>query len=819
MGKRIGALLLAALLLLCAVPSYAQELILEEPVSEEPVLEEPVLEEPVSGEPISEEPVLEETEPPLLEIESVEIVETKETEEPGLLENCVIQVEETLLESGQAGNASFSRLRAFSAAAYTDSWGAQLSGEASSLYRQMVSVFAEQNSSGPISYSLSEPYTFVTEGTLIRDESGKNTLQWDSEKNVQYQNIRTELAGKVQSAFDAFCYDKPEAFWVGTVKYSYGISFSGSGGQYTGTIKSLTVTPQEKYAGAFQELGAFQNAVNAAAAQVQASLAGKSDRYYIAKAIHDYVCAAVEYGDNDSAHTAAGVFLRKQAVCEGYAKAFRILAKRFGIDSPLIVGTAASSSGTEAHMWNYVQMEDGVWYLVDTTWDDQKGQTSYTYFLAGSGDQGFYYPISQERTVYTNFSGTSYTQNFVAPVLGSGRYHSWTAEGKPENCETSGTVRYRCKYCSAVREEGTGAHQWDGGQIVRAATCTEPGTKRYRCTRCQSGQKEEPIPAAGHKAGNWTVTLAASCTQSGTRCRFCTVCGALLESQTISATGHNWSAYRVTKKATALKTGVKTRSCSRCGDSQKKTIQKLKPYLKVSATSILLKKGQSTSALKVTGMAAGDKVKSWKSSNKKIVKVSSKGKLTAGKKTGKATVTVTLASGVKKKITVKVQSGTVKTIKISGLPSSLRLAKGKTTSLKPVLKPLTSQQKVTYQSSNKKVATVTSKGKIRAKGAGTARITVKSGSKRAVVKVTVPKTKTKKITNVPSKLTLRRGKSKTLKPRRSPSGSDEKITYKSSNRKVATVTSKGKITAKKKGKAVITVKSGKIKVTCTVTVK
>ena len=142
MGKRIGAFLLAALLLLCAVPSYAQELILEEPVLEEPVSEESVLEEPILEEPVSEEPALDgnvswetvltesapeetnSTEPPLLEIESVEIVETKETEEPGLLENCVIQVEETLPESGQAGNASFSRLRAFSAAAYTDSWGA-----------------------------------------------------------------------------------------------------------------------------------------------------------------------------------------------------------------------------------------------------------------------------------------------------------------------------------------------------------------------------------------------------------------------------------------------------------------------------------------------------------------------------------------------------------------------------------------------------------------------------------------------------------------------------------------------------------------------
>ncbi|WP_417183579.1 Ig-like domain-containing protein [Blautia sp.] len=47
----------------------------------------------------------------------------------------------------------------------------------------------------------------------------------------------------------------------------------------------------------------------------------------------------------------------------------------------------------------------------------------------------------------------------------------------------------------------------------------------------------------------------------------------------------------------------------------------------------------------------------------------------------------------------------------------------------------------------------------------------------------------------------------------------EKITFTSSNKKVATVTSKGKVTAKKKGTAVITVKSGKIKVKCKITVR
>ena len=79
--------------------------------------------------------------------------------------------------------------------------------------------------------------------------------------------------------------------------------------------------------------------------------------------------------------------------------------------------------------------------------------------------------------------------------------------------------------------------------------------------------------------------------------------------------------------------------------------------------------------------------------------------------------------------------------------------------------------------------------------------------------------KTKKIKGVPKKLTLKRKKSKTLKPVLTPKNSTQKITFKSSNKKVATVNAKGKITAKKKGTAVITVKSGKITAKCKVKVK
>ena len=79
----------------------------------------------------------------------------------------------------------------------------------------------------------------------------------------------------------------------------------------------------------------------------------------------------------------------------------------------------------------------------------------------------------------------------------------------------------------------------------------------------------------------------------------------------------------------------------------------------------------------------------------------------------------------------------VKTTKITGIAKKTRLKKGKTLTLKPAVTPLTSLQKVTYKSSNKKVATVTSKGVIRARKKGTAVITVKSGRKTVKCRITV----------------------------------------------------------------------------------
>ena len=78
---------------------------------------------------------------------------------------------------------------------------------------------------------------------------------------------------------------------------------------------------------------------------------------------------------------------------------------------------------------------------------------------------------------------------------------------------------------------------------------------------------------------------------------------------------------------------------------------------------------------------------------------------------------------------------------------------------------------------------------------------------------------TTQITGLKKKLKIKKGKKVTLKPVLVPGDSSEPITFKTSNKKIATVSSKGVIKAKKKGKATITVTSGKISVKIKVIVK
>ena len=172
-------------------------------------------------------------------------------------------------------------------------------------------------------------------------------------------------------------------------------------------------------------------------------------------------------------------------------------------------------------------------------------------------------------------------------------------------------------------------------------------------------------------------------------------------------------------------------------------------------------------------------------------------------------------------------AGTVKSIAVTNLPAKqLTLKKGKTFTLKSkVTVTGKASKKVTYKTSNKKIVTVNAKGKITAKKKGTAKIYVISKAnkkKKCTITVTVGTPVTKvKLNKTKSTMTV--GKKQTLKATVTPKkASNKAVVWKSSNTKVATVSGKGVVTAKKAGTVTITATakdgSGK-KAACKITVK
>ena len=629
------------------------------------------------------------------------------------------------VDQASAGSSSSRMRRARSRVAYQDGYGEQLSDDMAVLYRNMKTAWVDAGSMQEVWFRVTdtqeekEAHSFWIYPEQKEDGTWSNHLA----ENEEYQRLTRAV---VQQAYDAFIYDYPEAFWLGSCSYT--VSYQPSSNAYKNGepvvcyLRSIKVKPNERYAGAGDpaEIAAFQQAVEQTAAEIKETFSDQPDRYEQVLAIHDYLCTHVSYKENSYAHTAAGVFLKnREVVCEGYAKAFKILCGRFGIPAVLIPGGALKSNGTrEGHMWNYVQMEDGFWYMLDTTWDDQKTYISRKYFLSGGEEKGFTgNTIAVERQeLYTNFSKSEYSVNFALPVLSDQGYSARHSSANPH------------------------AHSWQEWQRT-AGTCIEEGRIVFGCTvsGC-TARKTEVLEKSDHVYGEYQPDGNATCLADGTKTRVCSVCKA---QETVadpgSATGHKYGAYQPDGNATCLADGTKTRVCSVC--KARETVRdpgsRLVPTGSLSQKKIRLQYRQSTSAVKVSGLAKGDFVQKWKSSRPSVASVSSKGKITAKKKSGSAKISAYLASGKVLTVTVTVQKKAVKTTALRDVPKRLTLRRGRAVKLQPTRIPVTSREKITYKSANTRIAKVSKKGVITGKKAGTVKITVRSGRKKAVVTVKV----------------------------------------------------------------------------------
>ena len=423
-------------------------------------------------------------------------------------------------------------------------------------------------------------------------------------------------------------------------------------------------------------------------------------------------------------------------------------------------------------------------------------------------------------------------------------------------------------------------HHWDQGEIITEATCTEEGEKKFTCSIC-GDEKTEKVSATGHQHTEIRNKKEATCKETGySGDTWCKDCGKkILSGQTIAKTeNHSWDAGKVTTKATCTEEGEKTFTCSICGDEKTEKISATGHQ----HTEIRNKKEATCKEEGYSGDTwckdCGKKILSGQTIAKTENHSWTQGEITKEptcKEEGEKTFTCSICGNIKtEKVStadhqhMEIRNQKNPTCKEAGYSgdtycadcgvkifSGQTIAKTKNHNWDGGV--ITTEPTCTERGEKTFTCTIcgnTNTKKVNATGHryGAYKVVKEPTNKRKglksktcsvcgkIVYEAIPKTNfsptdssetnpdqnpqtsqktTRKIKLNRRKLTLKKGKSFRLKVTLTPADSQDKITYKTSNKKIATVSKTGKIKAKKKGKVKITVISGKKKAVCTVKVK
>ena len=405
-----------------------------------------------------------------------------------------------------------------------------------------------------------------------------------------------------------------------------------------------------------------------------------------------------------------------------------------------------------------------------------------------------------EKTFTCSICGDKKTEKISA----TGHQHMEIRNKKEATCKETGySGDTWCKDCGKKILSGqtiakTENHSWDAGKVTTKATCTEEGEKTFTCSIC-GDEKTEKVSATGHQHTEIRNKKEATCKEEGySGDTWCKDCGKkILSGQAIVKTeDHSWNQGEITKEPTCKEEGEKTFTCSICGNTKTE---------KVSTTDHqhMEIRNQKNPTCKEAGYSGDTYCADCG------VKISS-GKTIAKTKNhnwdgGVITTEPTCTERGEKTFTCTI-CGNTNTKKVNATGHSYGAYK--------VVKEPTNKRK------GLKSKTCSVCGKIVYEAIPKTNFSPTDSSETNPDQnpQTSQKT-TRKIKLNRRKLTLKKGKSFRLKVTLTPADSQDKITYKTSNKKIATVSKTGKIKAKKKGKVKITVISGKKKAVCTVKVK
>ncbi len=305
----------------------------------------------------------------------------------------------------------------------------QLTDEAKVFYDGMDNLL-HKNDYSEIEKELSKPETkFGVDSYDLTDkfnQSGNTLEQSLYTKLDAYTKGNQELLNLMATARDAWMADHAGVFYVDSSNITLRVTkdteqkfhvFIGNGRTDTYINKTFWDSENKKVKTEelIEALKTVESEKNKIVEEVKAVAdnlqAGQSLQEQQAKKAHDLIIRQNSYkleetiieenktqgknGDPYSVRNVYGAFKTHEIVCEGFARAFKMIMDDVNIPCVLVYGAFVSPNQYEEHMWNYIQLEDGKWYGVDLTWDNTDEQeelgwgetqerVSTEYFVAGS---------------------------------------------------------------------------------------------------------------------------------------------------------------------------------------------------------------------------------------------------------------------------------------------------------------------------------------------------------------------------------------------------------------------------------------------------
>ena len=236
---------------------------------------------------------------------------------------------------------------------------------------------------------------------------GLNTVSSVAEANPTAVNIYKK---------DAYLYDRLSLDYQ--YYYAHGIALFMMQNAGSVRLKDGSYSLYAVYYYSYETAQQVQK-VKDAASSITSGFSGST--YDKLLAAYDYLKDNVSYAQNINdpvAHTSYGAFVNGSAVCEGYAKAYKIMLDNMGISNEIVVN--------ESHAWN-MALCDGEWYFIDTT--NGSVNDCYMYFMLGSDvlcssyplriydweQPGMFYVFSMDNILYYGYtSGTNTATHSLA---------------------------------------------------------------------------------------------------------------------------------------------------------------------------------------------------------------------------------------------------------------------------------------------------------------------------------------------------------------------------------------------------------------------